>query len=885
MEKGFTITTTMDYSENLRSYGIEYRPANPYWQVGNIEKIQGWILHISVVLPQLPAMLELIIPRLATMQVAFKIVMTEEMAKLMLEGSLGYIQLGKLISIYPTNDAMANTIAQEIIKLTDGFLSPAIPTDRHLGSVVYTRYGSFNPVLLDRGTGALTRCIYNSAGQLMADPYDIPFALPDGISWPFEKIASPHVPPRPKLMNMRYYLLRVIKPDVKGRVIHALYFKKPWQIMSCIIKEGNPYMFMDKSGRDIRNRLKWQHDLYMSLHGDVPLPKVFDYFVTDDTVYLVMERINGVSLTTWVDQLYCHCIWRNLSQEEKLDLLEKFLNILDIMSRLHRRGYIHRDITPDNFIVDKKGRLFLIDMELAWSAIDRYPNPPFGLGTLGHISPEQQDLQTPTVKEDIYGLGATLIMLLTNLHALKFEKHSPSEVGEALLLFTGDLILADLVVSCLQKEPDNRPGLQNLQASLKVWSGSLATAVNPLKHREIKLIGFEELEDLVQQGITGIAGPEFVNPKQIFVSLTSEQETHIGNEQMGLTLSEGWHSGMTGTLWFIACAKQRGYSVDTCKQAYVNSWEHLRKHFIEQVQHKAPGLYHGAAGVAMALIEGLKAGLLTPDESTRSGLQSCFSRKSSGLCLATGIAGQGIALLNTVSWLENDFIKNTLAEYVTEILSHQLPNGAWQTSKSSVNRKNVITGLDFGVAGIIWFLLCYCRHYQDERIAHATKKALAWLAALCKKKNDQYSWPFSVKSKAHELWQPGIGMPGIALCFMRAYELWKDPKHKLLVEKALLSLPAEPSAMDWSLATGLAGLAEVYMEAQRVFQSHEWEKRANWIVNMLAKTAIRSEKGFHYWLVGYNSTKTMDLFTGNAGILHCCMRNANIRNFTHPLSA
>ena len=53
-----------DYSVVLEHYSLEYKQVGYYLQVGEITKVQGWILHISVVRSQIIALLKMIIPEL-----------------------------------------------------------------------------------------------------------------------------------------------------------------------------------------------------------------------------------------------------------------------------------------------------------------------------------------------------------------------------------------------------------------------------------------------------------------------------------------------------------------------------------------------------------------------------------------------------------------------------------------------------------------------------------------------------------------------------------------------------------------------------------------------------------------------------------------------------
>src|SRR5579872_4550891 len=129
IEKGVSTSFPCDFSALLRQYQVSYRPSQYYWQVGQINHVQGWIIHLTVIHSQLPNLLQKLLPTLISSSIPFKIVRDSDTAGNILDGNLGYINLGKLISIYPENDAQALELAKNLIALTRHFSGPAIPTD------------------------------------------------------------------------------------------------------------------------------------------------------------------------------------------------------------------------------------------------------------------------------------------------------------------------------------------------------------------------------------------------------------------------------------------------------------------------------------------------------------------------------------------------------------------------------------------------------------------------------------------------------------------------------------------------------------------------------------------------------------------------------------
>ena len=92
------------------------------------------------------------------------------------------------------------------------------------------------------------------------------------------------------------------------------------------------------------------------------------------------------------------------------------------LGRVHQKGIIHRDIKPSNLILDRQGRVRVIDFGLAGllersasSAILTRPDDL--LGTLGYLAPEQLIPGSPVdARADVYSLGLVLFELLTLRH-------------------------------------------------------------------------------------------------------------------------------------------------------------------------------------------------------------------------------------------------------------------------------------------------------------------------------------------------------------------------------------------------------------------------------------------------------------------------------------
>jgi serine/threonine protein kinase len=129
---------------------------------------------------------------------------------------------------------------------------------------------------------------------------------------------------------------------------------------------------------------------------------------------LVQEYKNAPSLAT------------NRSFQPK-EVKEIAINALEILVYLQNRipPVIHRDIKPENILVDDKLNVFLIDFGFARIGLAEASGSSVFKGTPGFIPPEQ--LHRPTTATDLYGLGATLICLLTGIKSTAIQDLADSD--------------------------------------------------------------------------------------------------------------------------------------------------------------------------------------------------------------------------------------------------------------------------------------------------------------------------------------------------------------------------------------------------------------------------------------------------------------------------
>ncbi|MCL6527306.1 MAG: serine/threonine protein kinase [Thermaceae bacterium] len=101
--------------------------------------------------------------------------------------------------------------------------------------------------------------------------------------------------------------------------------------------------------------------------------------------------------------------WRS---EHPTQLLPVFAQLLEALAHMHAQSLVHRDIKPDNLVVDGTGEARLVDFDLSGPSGERF-NQRVRLGTLAYIAPEQVRGHSPTFASDLYSAGVMLFWLIT----------------------------------------------------------------------------------------------------------------------------------------------------------------------------------------------------------------------------------------------------------------------------------------------------------------------------------------------------------------------------------------------------------------------------------------------------------------------------------------
>jgi serine/threonine protein kinase/Tfp pilus assembly protein PilF len=199
----------------------------------------------------------------------------------------------------------------------------------------------------------------------------------------------------------------------------------------------------------------------------------------NETYYITMEYVSGEDLKNLIRRVGQLTIGKAVFITKQ---------ICDGLAEAHRLGVVHRDLKPQNIMIDRDGHVRIMDFGIARSLSSKGPTGAHAIiGTPDYMSPEQIDGKEVDHRTDIYSLGVILYEMLTG--HLPFEGQSPlavalkqkSQSPASPKKFNPHIpdSLCHVVLKCLEKKREKRfQDLTSLSEELTRIEKALHLAAN-----------------------------------------------------------------------------------------------------------------------------------------------------------------------------------------------------------------------------------------------------------------------------------------------------------------------------------------------------------------------------------------------------------------------
>ncbi|WP_371871427.1 class III lanthionine synthetase LanKC [Phytohabitans rumicis] len=614
--------------------------------------VQGWKIHVSACLDNADRVLDAVWDYCVPRGVDFKFLRSPAalLARVSKYAPRGYS--GKLVTIYPVDDAACATVLDELGALLDGEPGPYILSDLRWGAgPLHVRYGAFASRYCVGPAGQVVPAIADATGTLVPDRRDPVFHLPDWVTLP--DFLAPHLAARNavNVADLPYEIERVLHFS-NGGGIYAGRDKRTGAAV--VLKEGRPHAGLDARGDDAVRRVEREYAVLRRLAGVPGIPAAYDLFWVGEHRFLAMEHVEGEPLSRAIVRRYpltdvtagpaeaaAYAQWAQ-------DVHSQVAQTLD---GIHERGIVYGDLHLFNVMVREDGGTALLDFEVA-TPVEEATRP--ALGNQGFSPPRG----TVGLDVDRYGLACLRLALFLPMTTMLWL-HRPKAHHHAQVIAEHFPVPPEFAAEAADViAPDQAPP-PPMAADWPTLRADLARA--------------------------------------IVASATPDRDDRLfpGDIQQFAAGGLGLAYGAAGVLYALAATGAGRHP-------------HLERWLLARVRKPAsgtrPGLYDGLHGAAFALhhLGHRQDALDTVDKCLREGWRSL------GLDLHGGLAGIGLNLLHLADHTGEPALR-VAAHEAAALVAERL--GTVDSVPEISGRENPYAGLMRGSSGPALLLL---RAYDDS---------------------------------------------------------------------------------------------------------------------------------------------------------------------------
>lgn len=239
-----------------------------------------------------------------------------------------------------------------------------------------------------------------------------------------------------EIIDSKYEILKLLNTGGMNSAIYLALDKKlnrQWAIKK-VRKSSSQTTSMLMAEASIMKNL--DHPMLPRIVGIEEDPKFF---------YIIMDFVQGENLKTVVTS----------SGPQAQDTVVSWgVKLCDVLTYLHGKGIVYRDMKPANIMLSPDGNIKLIDFGIAREYKENASEDTTALGTEGYAAPEQYEGKGQTdARTDVYGMGITLFQLLTGVNPSSYQENIFSIRLQNPNLSSG---LDKIILKCTNKDPKKR---------------------------------------------------------------------------------------------------------------------------------------------------------------------------------------------------------------------------------------------------------------------------------------------------------------------------------------------------------------------------------------------------------------------------------------------
>lgn len=813
---------------------------NPPYEIETREWIhEGTKLHLST----RPEFIEVVIKEIFSILyeglVPFKFVADE--FRFYWQNSKAYnrFQSGKFLTVYPANGnhfrILAERLAQRALDLA--ITGPAILSDTcfRTGTPVYYRYGAFIPRQVIGNDGRTETLVKGVDGGFEADTRTL-----SGLSKalkPSEKKAWLERVKQRVIIGNRYRVESALSYSNTGGVYLCLDTRYDQKVVVKEARRHTNFWSIDGLIRDATDILKHEARVLRALDGLSAIPRLIDFIYDGGHAFLIMEYKPGISLASFpaderfIVSTHLHELETAFGRISRI--LEVAAMTIDSVLKVHERGIVLADISPNNVLYDPdNGQIALIDFESALLPKDNYHNTSRAAywGTTGFRRRSREKSRSIGFSDDWFSLSRLLLHLIVPITP---SLNLSTDLEERFWLF----LCAQGISKGVHKAAIN---LQSGFPHSALRQLHFAANCNEIKHHDNKrqlsdrtlrymVSGIEK--SMTQRLDTTADGP--ILPSHCLVYETNPLSLEYGACGPLLFMRKAYGSFPAQALDWLN---------SQCNRSPV----------------LPPGFCLGWAGIAYtyAHLGEVKASL------------SCLKQAAASLqhindpYLRYGVAGIGLAAIRIDKLLPNDEATG-IAHQAMQVLTDKL---SWRSGMPSWLPPEAVSeslGFAEGRAGIALFLMEYGATYSEPRAIALSQSTLNSDLMAAVQTDKGPAWP---RREGDTMLLPYFftGSAGIASVCLRAHQIIGSQQYlqeSIKIANSCFSV----HTFNPGLVSGLAGIGELFLDLYRHTGDTSYFERAREVAEGVCLFAIEDEEGISFpgrWL----SRISHDFSTGSAGI-------------------